>query len=334
MIDKELVVQARRANLVAYLFAKGEELVKAGKSYRHKVHDSLYVKDNMFTWYSRHAQGNSIDFLMLYYNMSFEQAVSELTNTQFSLFALQSQSEHFEFENVNYNSNNELQIERAENDKRVIAYLCKKRMIKNTIVFSLIKRKLLFQDTHGNCCFVMRSFNTDANINAAAAAAANINAAHGTSDTQFKQCTAAAANINAAAAELEIHGTSDTRFKQCTAHSSNSAFYLSFNEITDVLYFESAIDLLSCYQIYQSKFNHHLLVSLAGLNSSIVRTLYKQNSNLRHFLCVDNDEAGTKFIETMKQELDLHIFRPPENLKDWNEYLKQLIYPGRTGTST
>lgn len=297
MIDKELVRQARQSNLVSYLEQRGEELVRTGKSYRHKVHDSLYVKDNMFTWYSRHAQGNSIDFLMLYYNMSFEQAVSELTNTQFSLFALPG---HSELEKVNENSSNELQIERAENDKRVIAYLCKKRMIKNTIVFSLIKRKLLFQDTRGNCCFVMRSFDAPP-------------------DESFT-------------AEFEIHGTSDTRFKQSTAHSSSSAFYLSFNEFTDVLYFESAIDLLSCYQIYQSKLNHHLLVSLGGLNSSIVRTLYKQKSNLRHFLCVDNDAAGTNFIETMKQELDLHIFRPPENLKDWNEYLKQLIYPGTART--
>lgn len=301
MIDKELVRQARQANLVEYLRQRGEELVKAGKSYRHKVHDSLYVKDNMFSWYSQRKQGNSIDFLMLYYNMSFEQAVSELTNTQFSLFALH-QSEQHDLEVVNESSNIALQIERAENDKRVIAYLCKKRMIKNTIVFSLIKRKLLFQDTRGNCCFVMNPFN---------------------------------ATPGSFTAEFEIHGTSDTRFKQSTAHSSSSAFYLSFNEFTDVLYFESAIDLLSCYQIYQEKFTHHLLVSLAGLNSSIVKTFYKQNSNLRHFLCVDNDKAGTKFIETMKQELDLHIFRPPQ-CKDWNEYLKQLIYPGtaRTETST
>ena len=64
MKNQELIKQARQTNLVAYLIDKGESLKRVGKNFMLESHDSLYIKDNMFIWYSRNTKGNSIDFLM------------------------------------------------------------------------------------------------------------------------------------------------------------------------------------------------------------------------------------------------------------------------------
>ena len=76
-METELIRQARQTDLVAYLISRGEPLKRIGANYVHKDHDSLFIKGNMFTWYSRGKQGNSVDFLMLYYEMNFREAVSE-----------------------------------------------------------------------------------------------------------------------------------------------------------------------------------------------------------------------------------------------------------------
>ena len=81
MVNREKIQQARRADLVAYLIAKGEDLKRVGKNFTIEKHDSLYIKSNMFVWYSRNQKGNPIDFLMCYYDMPFQQAVEELTGT-------------------------------------------------------------------------------------------------------------------------------------------------------------------------------------------------------------------------------------------------------------
>ena len=281
MINQETIRQARQTNLVAYLIAKGEHLNRVGKNFTIEKHDSLYIKDNMFVWYSQNKKGNSIDFLMCYYNMPFQKAVEELTNTP-PLNALN------DVKIPPYKPSEPLQAtERATDEKRVIAYLCKRRGLKNNLIFDLIKQGKLFQDINGNCNFIICDWNEQA------------------------------------IGEEKV-GTGDKRYKQISTHSGYG-FHLTLGnpkETTDIMYFESAIDLLSCYQIYQDKLTHHLLVSLGGLNSSVIQELHKLKPSLKHWLCVDNDQAGIDFIKEMKFKFeDLHIFKPPHNFKDWNEML-------------
>ena len=272
MIDQELIRQARQTNLVAYLMERGEVLKRVGANFVHKEHDSLYVKDNMFIWYSQQKQGNSIDFLMLYYGMTFEEAVKELTGTV--LPTIQQPKSTYKPPQA---------TQRASNEKRVIAYLCKRRGLENRLVFSLITQGKLYQDTKGNCNFVICDWNEQP-------------------------------------IGTEIVGTGDTRYKQITIHSGYG-FHLICGEPTEALYFESAIDLLSCYQMFKDKFTHHILISMGGLNNSIIFELQRQMPNLNHWLCVDNDNAGTNFVNDMHKHIKLHTFRPPQKFKDWNEWL-------------
>ena len=278
MISQDKIQQARQTNLVTYLNAKGEPIKRIGNNYTHKQHDSLFIKGNMFCWYSRNQQGNAIDFLMCYYGMTFKQAVEELTQQTFPKVSEVT-------EQPLKSSQKPLQAHtRTENEKRVIGYLCKKRGLKSSLIFTLIKQNKLYQDTNGNCNFII---------------------------TDWEEKTIGS----------EIVGTGNTRYKQITTHSKYG-FHISIGEVTDILYFESAIDLLSCYQLYQDKFTHHLFVSLGGLNGSIVSELYKMHSDKKHWLCVDNDQAGTNFIQQEKEKIKvLHIFKPPTAFKDWNEYL-------------
>ena len=271
MINREKIQQARRADLVAYLIAKGEDLKRVGKNFTIEKHDSLYIKSNMFVWYSRNQKGNPIDFLMCYYNMPFQQAVEELTSTMLNDVQIPSYEP------------SEPSV-RADNEKRILGYLCKKRCLESRIIFSLIKQEKLYQDTNGNCNFVITDWDEQP-------------------------------------IGEEIVGTGDTRFKLISTHSGYG-FHTIYGDPSDILYFESAIDLLSCYQIYQDKFTHHLFVSMGGLNSSVVHELHRLKPNLKHWLCVDNDTAGINFIAQMKQEIrELHTFQPPKTYKDWNEYL-------------
>lgn len=272
MIDKELIRQARQTDLVAYLQSRGEPLKRVGANYIHREHDSLYIKGNMFCWYSQDRKGNSVDFLMLYYDMSFQEAVEALTGA--------------ELHTPDYTAPQERKAspQRATDEKRVIAYLCKRRGLENRLIFALIKQGKLWQDTNGNCNFQIADWNEQA--------------------------------IGA-----EIVGTGDTRFKNVTEHSGYG-FHIILGEPTEALYFESAIDLLSCYQIYQTKLTHHILVSMGGLNNSIITELKKKKPTLTHWLCVDNDTAGNKFIFQMKSaDTSMKLFQPPKQYKDWNEYL-------------
>lgn len=166
MIDKDLVKKARQTNLVDYLIQRGEPLKRVGANYTHREHDSLYIKNNMFMWYSQDKKGNSVDFLMLYYGMTFKQAVEELTGIE----PLPTPTEQ---------PQRTQNIQRADNEKRVIAYLCKRRGLENSIVFSLIKQGKLWQDVNGNCNFLISDWN-EKPIGAEKV---------GTGDTRFKNVT-------------------------------------------------------------------------------------------------------------------------------------------------
>ena len=271
MIDQELVRKARQTDLVAYLMNHGEPLKRVGANYVHREHDSLYIKANMFVWYSQDKKGNSIDFLMLYYGMSFKEAVEALTGA--------------DLQEVTYTPQSHAETpQRATDEKRVIAYLCKRRGLENRIIFNLIKQGKLTQDERGNCNFIICDWKEQP-------------------------------------IGVEIVGTGDTRYKQTTVHSG-FGFHIIIGEPTEALYFESAIDLLSCYQIYQDKLTHHILVSMGGLNISVVEELKRERPQLKHWLCVYNDQAGNKFIFKLKSnDPSIKLFQANKQYKDWNEML-------------
>ena len=74
--------QIDRANAVSledFLRTQGETLIKSGREYRWKEHDSLTVRGNKWFRHSQSKGGYPIDFVMEFYGKSFSEAVQLLT---------------------------------------------------------------------------------------------------------------------------------------------------------------------------------------------------------------------------------------------------------------
>ena len=71
--------RANAANLEDFLRAQGETLVRSGKEYRWKAHDSLTVYGNKWFRHSQSKGGFPVDFVMEFYGKSFPEAVQMLT---------------------------------------------------------------------------------------------------------------------------------------------------------------------------------------------------------------------------------------------------------------
>ena len=71
--------RANAANLEDFLRAQGETLVRSGKEYRWKAHDSLTVYGNKWFRHSQSKGGYPVDFVMEFYGKSFPEAVQMLT---------------------------------------------------------------------------------------------------------------------------------------------------------------------------------------------------------------------------------------------------------------
>ena len=71
--------KANAVDLEKFLRAQGETLVRSGKEYRWKAHDSLTVCGNKWFRYSQSKGGFPVDFVMEFYGKSFPEAVQMLT---------------------------------------------------------------------------------------------------------------------------------------------------------------------------------------------------------------------------------------------------------------
>ena len=71
--------KANAVDLEKFLRAQGETLVRSGKEYRWKAHDSLTVCGNKWFRHSQSKGGFPVDFVMEFYGKSFPEAVQVLT---------------------------------------------------------------------------------------------------------------------------------------------------------------------------------------------------------------------------------------------------------------
>ena len=71
--------KANAVDLEKFLRAQGETLVRSGKEYRWKAHDSLTVCGNKWFRHSQRKGGLPVDFVMEFYGKSFPEAVQMLT---------------------------------------------------------------------------------------------------------------------------------------------------------------------------------------------------------------------------------------------------------------
>lgn len=118
------------------------------------------------------------------------------------------------------------------------------------------------------------------------------------------------------------------RFK-AIKNGSKSGYGYSTGQRADpryILFFESAVDLLSFVTIKQAEENPLdgcMLVSMAGLKAGIVKnTLEVFGESAQPVFCVDNDEAGSEFISANLEKFPrARVRQPDKSYKDWNDQL-------------
>ena len=71
--------RANAVNLEDFLRSQGETLIKSGREYRWKEHDSLTIRGNKWFRHSQSKGGYPVNFVMEFYGKSFPEAIQMLT---------------------------------------------------------------------------------------------------------------------------------------------------------------------------------------------------------------------------------------------------------------
>ncbi len=300
LIPQEKIDQAKNSDLLAYLIDKGYKLIadtrsQNGKSYRLEEHDSLVISNNKWFWFSQNYGGNTLDFLMKYEGKAFRQAVEELTNERFIAHSGErlAGKKKEEIEHDENDKDNEVILpEKAENFRRVFAYLTSTRGIDKDTISELMHKKLIYESKDGhNCVFVGYD----------------------------KGGKPRYANLRGTLTEKSFK-------KECLG--SNKKFSFSIQGKNNCLrVFESAIDAISDITIAKfyypevDPYNDHRL-SLGGVETIALDQYLSDHPNIKDIvLRLDNDSVGRSAAERIQVELvekgySVYIRHPKE--KDVN----------------
>ena len=284
--NAELIEKARQASLADYFIQNGYKTERIRNELHIKGYGGLYVKIDTNEWYcfsqtNKKGGRNAVNCLTDIIGLDFKTAVEALTGSDIS---------HRDYRTIEQTPRKpkELELpERADNMRKVFAYLCQTRGIDSNIVSELAHEGLLYQDKRGNAVFL----HIDENGEIVGA---------------------------------EIQGTNTyKRYKGVATGTSDSLFSVKIGTPTRAYVFESAIDLLSFRQLAKEhKLQNSVLVSMAGLKAATLKKLL--NSGMEIYACVDNDEAGRKFITSNNLKQRNHILKE-YGVKDYNELLQQKL---------
>ena len=190
---------------------------------------------------------------------------------------------------------------KADNMRRVYAYLTKSRLIDKEVVQYFVDNQMLYQDVYGNCIFVA---------------------------------------YNAAKEPVYgfIRGTNTERrfIGDCEGCDYEYGFYISHNS-DKLIIAESVIDGMSIMSVlkrnkkdYQ---NYDYLCLCSAYKYEALHMHLKSNPKKVIYIATDNDEAGRKSLDIVKQMLENEQIEIKERLPrtegaDWNEILQEAVMQG------
>ena len=294
-LSEEQIERASTVNLPQFLMQNGFDLKRVGREYVWKDHDSMHIKDNapgergVWHRFSTDEGGDNIAFLRQYMNMSFVEAVEALNGEHYDRTYTPPQHTHTERQQKAQAQ--ELVFSEADNAKRVFAYLCKTRGLDYELVKSLVQSGAVAQEQK-------------------------------TGNVLFKFTDEHGKTVGA-----EKVGTStEHKFKGiATGSAGGYGFEVCRGNGSQLLFFESSIDMLSYLQMHQSELTDHRLVSMMGVKpQTVIDTMERYGiSPDRVYLCSDNDRAGNEFAERLMTEYpDMKRIVTPDTYKDWNDMLR------------
>ena len=299
-LNNALIRQARQVDLVSFMESQGYAPKKESKdTYRIEGYGGLILKNNGFICFSEtddgrfksygpkkttNLTGNAIDFVIWFFNVSFQTAVGMLTGQALSNNAYDTKKEHQT--PIKSNAPELVLPTQATNYKRLFAYLIKSRAIATSVVQMCIDNKLIYQDDNGNVVFLWYDSNKKI-------VGANL---RGTlTDVPFK--------------------------KNLEANDMTNGFRIVIGKPRQLLVFEGSIDALSMLTL-RPHLTDTLLVAMNCLSQlPILKALDDYPDIQKAFICIDNDDAATNFYNNLDLTIPYERVSPSPH-KDWNDYLK------------
>ncbi len=300
LIAKELIERARNVDFKDFLEKEGYYFKNAGSNcYMCTKHDSFMLnrKGNMlwYNWYSKNEKGNIISYVQSNKtNGDFRKAIEYILNCNCSSY---SKDEKIGNEEKKIIIKGNVDIEVNQDMRRTFGYLINTRKINCLLVKELIEQQKIIEDKSHNVIF--KYINSDGFTVGG-----------------------------------EAKGTYSNKSYTSVVKNSNEAYGFTIvigKNIKNIIVFEASIDLISYFQMYKSKLQDSILLSLAGSTKikkiATYLKLYKTIDTI--IVCVDNDNAGDisfSNIQNSYKNYEIYDARgilKQYNVKDFNELLKK-----------
>lgn len=284
----------KRAISILYIAEEfGFTIKKVGAFYTIKEHDSVRIsrERNIFVRNSSGDGGSVIDFVMVFANMSFVEAVDFLDSKLYEHYSFPDEVVWPEKKVVK----NLILPPAGTTMRNVFAYLIKSRGIDTEVVQFLVDKKQLYQDCHKNCVFV--SYEDGDPV------FANIRGTN--TDKRFL---------------ADVPGSN---YNHCFYVRGSSAMVVVAESVIDLM---SYMTMLKFNDVDYRQYDYLALSGTAKFDAAIKNHVNKNDYKYIR-LCLDNDAAGrlcARNIISLLEELNfpgkVEIDFPAEG-KDQNEYL-------------
>lgn len=340
---RERVEFARSRDILDIANELQMELVRSGRDYRWKEHDSLVISPdkNLWKWFSRNTGGDAISLVETIKEVDFNQSVDFLNDGNFKEFQMvERPQEDFKYYLEKYE-----QPFSAGRD-----YLRNQRGLSDETIDYFLEQGVLAQA------------NAKLNYFAEGNSGSSTNAIEPV--IVFKSLSSSGEVVGASLQGIQENWEKWSKHGYAKVIMKNSdpmtGIHVDIGSPKRLIFTESPIDLMSYYELHKDSLQDVRLVSMDGLKESTIgRHLSQIKAEMsgkaliwtpeqladglqvaidRHFfedgknadlitLALDNDKAGRTFIQELEAKgavinSDLPGLRPGQDKTDWNDVLK------------
>lgn len=340
---RERVEFARSRDILDVANELQMELVRSGRDYRWKEHDSLVISPdkNLWKWFSRNTGGDSISLVETIKEVDFNQSVDFLNDGNFKEFQMvERPQEYFKYYLEKY--------EQPFSDGR--DYLRTQRGLSDETIDYFLEQGVLAQANAKLDYFA--EGNSGSSTNAIEPVIV------------FKSLSSSGEVVGASLQGIQENWEKWPKHGYAKVIMKNSdpmtGIHVDIGSPKRLIFTESPIDLMSYYELYKDSLQDVRLVSMDGLKESTIgRHLSQIQAEIsgkplrwtpeqmadglqvaidHHFfedgknadlitLALDNDKAGRTFIQELEAKgavinSDLPELRPGQDKTDWNDVLK------------
>ena len=337
---RERVEFARSRDILDVANELQMELVRSGRDYRWKEHDSLVISPdkNLWKWFSRNTGGDAISLVETIKEVDFNQSVDFLNDGNFKEFQMVERAQ----EDFKYYLEKYEQPFSAGRD-----YLRNQRGLSDETIDYFLKQGVLAQANakldyfaEGNDGFTTNAIEPV---------------------IVFKSLSSSGEVVGASLQGIQENWPKHGYAKVIMKNSDPmTGIHVDIGSPKRLIFTESPIDLMSYYELHKDSLQDVRLVSMDGLKESTIgRHLSQIQAEIsgkplkwtpeqladglqvaidHHFfedgknadlitLALDNDEAGRTFIQELEAKgavinSDLPELKPGQDKTDWNDVLK------------